>query len=565
MDAVVLYRATEMHRQGNLGGAEKLYRSVLTATPLHPDALALLGVVLGERMAYREAVSFLRKAIQGDPAAPLFRYYLGTVLADAGDEVGATMAFRDALARHPEFAEAHYRLALILKKQQNVAEAVEHLRHATRIAPGYGAAWAALGSFALKAEDFGLAKCAAEKAVRLMPENLVARIALALALNFLDRHEEAIDALRQALRIKPDFIEAWDMLGLAYQQAGRLDEAEGVMRQAIEVAGAVIPDEESREVAEEEYSVQHWNLALLELLRGDFRRGFAHYSARFKKTGRAQRLAFPRPVWRGEDIRGKKILVVGEQGFGDVLMLCRYAPLLKAQGAYVVLLTQQAMASLLKQVELANEILCEGPQTQGDFDFQASIFDLPHRLGTRLDSIPSAIPYLPLPSADGGFVLPKTGCPRIGVVWAGRRDFGNDWRRSIPLSVFEKIFGESGAQFFNLTRELQVTDVDVLAGHGVVDLSSRLSDFSATARFVAQLDLVITCDTAMAHLAGGMGKKVWVLLSFAPDWRWLTEREDSPWYPSMRLFRQGRAGDWGGVVGRVRQALALFLGAHLTP
>ena len=555
----LLQQATTRHSQGRLAEAEQLYRSILDANPQQPDALALLGVLLASRKAYEEALSFLDRAIQCDPQTPLFRFYLGNVYFDRGDEARAAGAFQETLKRQPDFAEAHYKLALILEKQMKLSEAIQHLEQAVKIKPKDGATWVKLSEIALKNEAYEQANKAAENALRLMPDNLAARVAHALALDYMNREEESVIALQNAIRIKPDFIEAWDMLGAAYQQVGRLDEAEATFRKAIEVAGCGIFGENEREVAEEEYSVQHWNLSLLELLRGDFHHGFAHYRARFKNPGRTPRLTLPRPLWNGEDLRGKKILVVGEQGFGDVLMLCRYAPLLKAKGAHVVLLVHGALAGLLNLAKIADEILCEAPQEQGDFDFQTSLFDLPYRLGTTLETIPASIPYLPSPPAEEKTNLPDTERPKIGIVWAGKKEFGNDRRRSLSLATFAELFNEKDAQFYNLTRELKPNDAERLAQHSVIDLSAQLSDFLVTARFIAQLDLVITCDTATAHLAGGMGKKVWVLLPFAPDWRWLTGREDSPWYPTMRLFRQNKKADWAEVMTRVRKELALFL------
>jgi tetratricopeptide (TPR) repeat protein len=554
MDAV-LQQATTLHNQGRLDEAERLYLSVLKTDPGQADALALLGILQGARRAYSEAIWCLEHAIRIDPAAALFRFYLGNILNDMCDYQGAAAAFEEALARKPDFAEAHGGLAYALERLNRRPEAVTHLREAVRIKPDNGAAWVALSEAAFKESDYELAGAAAAEAVRLMPDDLAAHIAHGMALDFLNREEEAILSFKEAVRIKPDFVEAWDMLGAIYQGLCRLDEAETVMRKAIEVAGCAIADEIGREVAEEEYGVQHWNLGLLELLRGDYRKGFAHYRARFKKPGGLRRLPVPRAIWRSEDIRGKKILVVGEQGFGDVLMLCRYLPLLKAEGAHVVLLVHAALAPLLRKGNIADEILCEAPEAQGDFDFQTSLFDLPYRFGTVLETIPASVPYLPLPPADDATRLPDEGVPRIGVVWAGRQDHGNDRRRSLPLAVLADLFHESGFRFFNLTRDLKPGDAEILARPSVTDFAPRLGDFLATARFINQLDLVIACDTAVAHLAGGMGKKTWVLLPFVPDWRWLLAREDSPWYPSMRLFRQRQKADWAEVILRIREEL----------
>lgn len=554
----LLDQATTQHNRGNLSEAERLYRLVLEKDPHQADALALLGLVMAARKEYGEAVAMLERAIMCDPKAPLFRLYLGNLNDEMGDREKAIAAFQDALAIEPGFAEAHYGLALLMEKELRLSKAVEHLQAAARVKPNEGAIWLKLGELSLKTNDFAIAEKAARRAVRLMPNSYAARVAYALVLGGLYREEEEIKVLREVLKMKPDFAEAWDMLGAAYQNLGRHDEAEAAFYKAIACAGGTVSDADV-DADENAYCQQHWDLALLELLRGDFRRGFAHYRARFKTPGRAGRLAFPQPIWRGQDLMGKKILIVSEQGFGDIFMMCRFAPLLRNKGARVVFLAPTAAAPVLRIAGIADEIVCEAPSSQGDYDFQTSIFDLPLRLGMTSETIPSPFAYLSSPAPEGEPALAETKKPKIGVVWRGNNQHGNDRTRSLPLSDFASLFGETRAQFYNLTRELADGEEEVLRAHNVVDLSQKLPDFLATARLVAQLDLVITCDTAMAHLAGGMGKKVWTLLPFAPDWRWLLEREDSPWYPSMRLFRQKIKGNWPETLERVRAALGAFL------
>ncbi len=551
----LLEQATAKHNGGDLAEAERLYRLVLEKDPRQPDALALLGLIMAARKDYAEATFLLGRAISCDPKAPLFRLYLGNLFAEAGEPDKAAQAFRDALGLQPDFAEAHYGLALILEKQDQLFEAVHHLKEASRLKPREGAVWLKLGEVALKAKDFGSAETAARNAVRLMPDNFAALVAYALVLGGLYREEEEIDALQRVLQMKPDFIEAWDMLGTAYQNLGHLDKAEAAFHKAIELAGGSAATADEAE--EKDYCPQHWDLALLELLRGDFKRGFAHYRARFQNPARPGRLLCPRAVWRGEALAGKKILIVSEQGYGDIFMMCRFAPALKAMGATVVFLAPASVAALLRESALADAVITEVPVEPHDFDYQTSIFDLPLRLGTTLETIPARVPYLPLPPPEA--TLAETQSPKIGVVWRGNKDHGNDRIRSLPLSAFVPLFQDSKAQFYNLTCELAEGEAETLQQHKVIDLSSKFSDFLATSRWTGQLDLVITCDTAMAHLAGGMGKKTWVLLPFAPDWRWLLDRDDSPWYPTMRLFRQRIKGDWDEVIARVRAALGANL------
>ena len=558
----LLQQAIGLHGQGVIAEAERLYRLFLDQEPKQPDALALLGVLLSGKGKHNEALQNLEQAVQCDPEAPLFRYYLGNLFATTGDCSKAVASYREALNLKPDYAEAHYGLGLVLHKMNESAAALDALRQTVKLKSNHTNAWLALSNIALQTADYQLALCAAKQATLLQPDNLAAPVAEALALDYLDREEDAIFLLKRVIDIKPTFIEAWDMLGMTLQKLNRLDEAEVVFRQTIIRAGCALADENDLNTDEENYSIYHWNLALLELLRGDLRNGFAHYRARFKISGKQQRLRCPKPIWRGEDISGKTLLVVGEQGFGDVLMLCRYGTLLKAKGARVIFLVHPALISLLREANLADAITSETPQGQETFDFQTSIFDLPYVSGTTLESIPNATPYLPTPTPDEATKIADSLTFKAGIVWAGRNDFGNNRRRSLKLEIFSTLFHDNAdIKFYSLMRDVKPEDTEILAQHAVVDLSSKLTDFHATAQFIGQLDLVITCDTAVAHLAGGMGKEVWLLLPFAPDWRWLMGRDDSPWYPTMRLFRQHQKTDWPEVIERVRDELELRLNA----
>ncbi|HXE42241.1 MAG TPA: hypothetical protein VN516_04370, partial [Candidatus Baltobacteraceae bacterium] len=280
---------------------------------------------------------------------------------------------------------------------------------------------------------------------------------------------------------------------------------------------------------------------------------FARYRARFKDLGDLKRPNFAQPLWRGEDLTGKTILVCDEQGYGDTLMFCRYLPLLKARGAKVIFSVHPVLEPLFTGWSGADTVIVHG-QPVPAFDFHAATFDLPHRFGTTLETIPAKVPYLPLPELDAATRLDPTSKKKIAVVWGGSPLHKNDENRSIPLSVFAEVF-EEDAQFYSLNRDMKPGDAELLPRLPVINLALRLKNFADAAQFIRQCDLVITCDTATAHLAGGLGGKVWVLLPFAPDWRWLLNRDDSPWYPSMRLFRQARAGDWAEVISRVKKAL----------
>ena len=404
-----------------------------------------------------------------------------------------------------------------------------------------------------KVKDYPAALAAGERAIALMPDNHYTWFGYGVALNRVNRDEDAIEAYKRSLALDPSRANIWDNLAQTYQALNRLDEAEACFHKTIEVAGQNIPNEIPREVDENDYGDRHWHLALMELLRGRYIQGFARYRARMKAIKELKRLSFPFPLWKGEDLAGKTLLVCDEQGFGDTLMLARFLPLLRAQGVRIVFSVHKALIPLFRNWDGADSVI-EHTERVPACDYFCSSFDLPHRCGTTLETLPATIPYLPVLPPDETTLLPGGGF-KIGVVWGGSGLHLNDSKRSLPLAVFGGIFSVPDVRFYSFNRDLKPGDAELLPTYPVETLVPRLTDFAAAARLIGQMDLVITCDTATAHLAGGLGKKIWVLLPFAPDWRWLTERSDSPWYPTARLFRQPCPGDWQSVSEDVKVAL----------
>lgn len=583
-----MHKALAAHQSGNLAEAERLYRDELARQPDQADALALLGVALAGKGEHAQAIAFIQQAIKLDPNAALFRMHLGNALMGAGRIADAAVAFNEATQLQPTMAEAHYNfgnalrkandwpaavtayrkaiacnpayaeainnLALALVHENQFEEALQQAQKCVALAPMYGEGWLTLCNVAEQVKEYKIAGVAGEAVVTLMPGNHKAWFGYGVALNRLGRHEEALEVYKRALALKPERADIWDNLGQTYQSLNRLEEAEGIFRKTVEVAGQVIADEDTREVAEEEYGNRHWHLALIELLRGKYKQGFARYRARFVDVGDLKRLDVPQPLWRGENLAGKTLLVCDEQGFGDTLMFCRYLPMLKAQGATLIFSVHPVLEPLFRGWPGADRIVVHGEKFSG-FDYHTTTFDLPHRFGTTLETIPAHVPYLPVLEADEATKLPSDGKTRVGVVWGGSPLHKNDERRSIPLEMFADIFKTPNAQFFSLNRDMKAGDTELLPRLPVTDLAPRIKNFADAARFMDQLDLIITCDTASTHLAGGLGRKVWVLLPFAPDWRWLINRDDTPWYPAMRLFRQPKAGDWASVVERVKETL----------
>jgi len=358
---------------------------------------------------------------------------------------------------------------------------------------------------------------------------------------------------QRAAALKPSSIDIHDNLGLTYQALNQLDLAEDAFRKTIQLSGQIIADEEARFVDEAEYGSHHWHLALLQLLKGDYKQGFARYRSRICAVKGLARPVMPMPLWKGEDIRGRSLLVCDEQGYGDTLMLARWLPLLRAQGIKIYFQVSQPLLPLFQGWD-GIDYLVGKQETLPPCDYFCSSFDLPFCCGATLADLPQQVPYISLSPPDAASRL-VSARPKIGVVWGGSPRHKHDAKRSISLAVFAKVFDGVDVDFYNFTRDLKTGDADLLPHYPLHNLVPDIPDFAAAARFMGQMDLLISCDTAMVHLAGALGKKVWVLLPFSPDWRWLIGRDDSPWYPTARLFRQQAAGDWGGVVEEVTSAL----------
>jgi hypothetical protein len=312
-----------------------------------------------------------------------------------------------------------------------------------------------------------------------------------------------------------------------------------------------------------------FNEALTRLCLGDFRRGWEKYEARWERPEFAKdRPSYPRPEWRGEaELQGKTILLVAEQGFGDAIQFARYAPMVAALGAKVLLGVRSPLTALMAQVPGVSQVI-GGGETLPDFDLYCPLMTLPLAFGTELATIPSRVPYIKPPEervAKWRDRLPESGRLRVGICWAGISGHPNNRRRSIPIERFARILSAPGVEFVNLQRDVGERDAAVLSEHGVHQLGQEFTDFADTAGVIALLDLVISVDTSVAHLAGAMAKAVGVLIPFSPDFRWMLERTDSPWYPTMRLYRQPAIGDWESPLERLRLELSALGSRPLKP
>ncbi len=443
----------------------------------------------------------------------------------------------------------HRARADALQGEGRYAEALPHYRAALAARPDDAAAASNLGCALLSLGDVEGACACFRAALRQAPDYADAWSNFGNALATSGAFEEAIAAYIEALRLRPAFADAWSNLGATLRDAGRPEQAVAACRNALALAP--------------EMAGAHYNLALALLTLGDYAAGWAEHEWR-SRMGTIPARGFTVPQWRGEDCAGRRVLLHGEQGLGDMLHFVRYAPMLAARGAEVVLEVPAPLLRLLARMEGVAAVVAAGGPLPA-FDLHCPMMSLPLGFGTAVETIPAGAPYLRAehpcaehPGAEPGPRARGAGL-RVGLVWAGGarpgepRAFHADRRRSIPLAALAPLAAIQGVQLVSLQAGPPVAEA--VGVSWVEDAMAGVRDFADTAAIVAGLDLVIAVDTAVAHLAGGLGRPVWLLSRFDACWRWLERREDSPWYPTMRIFRQGRPGDWADVIARVAAAL----------
>jgi tetratricopeptide repeat protein/glycosyl transferase family 9 (putative heptosyltransferase) len=430
-------------------------------------------------------------------------------LHKAGRLAEAQTACRDVLNRHPDHPAAVHLLGIVVGRLGRTAESVQLLR----------------------------------QAVQLQPLSAQAHHNLAFALRINGSVDDAIAEFNRAIQIRPDFAEAHNNLGIAWKDKLKLREATACYSRAIQIK----PD----------FADAHWNLALVLLMGGDFAHGLAEYEWRRKIKSMWTAPAFSQPQWSGEDLGGRTILLFPEQGLGDAIQFARYVPLVARRGGRVILTCQPELARLFQRLPGGAKIVVNG-QPIPPFDVQCSLVGLPRVFATDLNSIPAATPYL---TADPALVEkwsqrlgPTDGRLRAGLAWGGNPAHQNDRNRSIQPQQLFPLTELSHVALYSLQKG-KAANQSPPPAMKLIDFTSELSDFADTAALIANLDLVVTVDTAVAHLAGALAKPTWVLLPFVPDWRWLLDRQDSPWYPTMRLFRQPTLDDWNAPIAEMADSL----------
>lgn len=580
-----LLDAVAAHRRGDLDTAEAGYRAILRAQPNHFDATHLLGAVLAARGRNKEAETILRRAIALNPKVAAAHNNLGNAVKAQGRVEESLGLYDKAIALDPNYTDAfnnrgnvHLKLgyseqalsdydraltlnpnyinalqnsAKILAEMHRYEEALVRNDRALALEANSAETWLRSGNVLIHLKRPADALASYDRALSLEPNHIDALINRSAALEGLGRPQDALSDLDRALAVRPNDPGALNNKATILKSLGRIEEACGVYEKALAVAPN---DAEART-----------NYAMALFLKGDFSGGWREYEARWrKKVNKGKHPPISFPIWNGEPLDGRRIVVFAEQGLGDIVQFSRYLRLLQQRGADVTFLVTGKMHALLRTafpgVTLSSEVKEVVAQ---NFDYQIAMMSLPLRLGPMLENIPAGTPYLKSDTQRIHRWREQIGTQgfKIGICWQGNPDVAVDLGRSVPLASFAPLASVPGVRLISLQKNAGSEQLEACG----FDIENLGADFDAgrdafldTMALMQSLDLVISPDTSIAHVAGALGRPSWVALKFVPDWRWMMAGTDTPWYPSMRLFRQTRADDWAEVFGGMRDELQLL-------
>jgi tetratricopeptide (TPR) repeat protein/GT2 family glycosyltransferase len=576
--------AARRHQRGHLREAEQLYRLVLQNNPDNAAALHSLGIIAHQTGNHDKAVELINKAIVNNPRMPQYHNTLGLIFEAGGEFEQAILAYHQAILIKPDYAEAYHNMAIALQSQGRYTDAIEKCKQAILLKSDYAEVYNTMAFCLEKQEQYAEAIENYKRALRLKPDFAEAYNHLGYVLNKQGKSEEAIESFRQALDVDPNYAEAYSNLGIALKDREQFAEAIENFEQAIRIepdfaeayynlANSLRDEGKCSEAIENykqairlkpDYTEAHWNTSLTSLLNGNFIEGWKGYRWRQNidlkiLIGRHYK---GKPRWDGTPFEGKRLFVHYEQGLGDNIQFVRYLPMIKARGGTVIFETLKPLIALLKDFPGADQIVENHPDGKPsvDFDIYTSLLDMPNIFGTTLETIPSEIPYIHADPAKAQYWRNKLAGPyfKVGIVWAGSPAHGNDRYRSCKLKDFAPLAKIDGVRLYGLQKGKAAAQMEEMAEIlPIVDISKEFEDFTDTAAAIENLDLVISVDTSVLHLAGAMGKPTWALLPYAPEWRWMLDRQDSPWYPTMKLYRQKDWGRWEPVFEQVASELQI--------
>ena len=505
-------QALKLHQTGKLAQAKQLYEDIRVDLPDHFQLINMLGIVTMQSRSYADAISLFDRAIALNPGYAETYCNRGIAFKESGRFIEAAASFSQAIERKSDSAEAYYHRGNVMIELGRCDDALADFDKAAGLKPNDPLIYASRAIALTRLGELEAAVASYDQAISLRPDYAIAFSNRGIVLNKLNRHKDAIVSLDKAISLQPD------------------------------------------------YAAAYWNKALCLLVTGDFEHGLPFYEWRWRITAFARgRKNVAQPFWSGkESLSGKTILLYSEQGFGDAIQFCRYAALVAARGARVILEVQPALTRLFRDLDGVDAIVSRGEPLPA-FDYHCPLLSLPLAFGTRLDTIPASAGYLHVDSdirARWAERLGPAEKPRVGLVWSGSVTNTNDHNRSLAVDELLQNLPDN-CHYISLQKEIRNEDKQALQLHPeLLHFGDELHDFADTAALCDLMDIVISVDTSVAHLSGALGKPTWVLLPYSPDWRWLLERSDSPWYPAMTLYRQTAPGDWNPVISSIGEALA---------
>jgi tetratricopeptide (TPR) repeat protein len=565
---------------GRLDVAKTQAEVLVRIAPEHPQGHFFCGCVCLASGNFQQAIDAYMRTTQLCPAHQEAWNNLGNAYYGMGRIQEAIDAYRTSIGLNPLQASYYFNLAGALRRAKDFQQARVQLEVALRLDPNYASAYRRLGDVAMDQMDAPVALVAYLKADALRPKQASTLIAIGNALKALNRRDEAIGAYRRVIQIDASSVDAWNNLGNTYSDLGRYEEAMICLEKSLSLKpnrvititniGHVHQNAGRWNLAMEwydralsidpQYAKARFHRSIILLMQGDFERGFADYEARWQEA--LSKRTFDQPEWTGESLPGRTLLLHAEQGLGDTLQFVRYAPLVRrrSQADQLWLECQKPLVGLLSRSGLFDQVH-ENLRGPTGFESQVPLLSLPRILGTRLESVPATIPYL---QGDGllrehwARKLDKLDGLRVGIVWQGSTSHPKDRWRSFPLKELRQLSEIPRVHLISLQKGNGSEQI-ASAGFPVIDWTREMDEnhgpFLDTAALLSNLDLVVACDTSIIHLAGALGTTAWLALHAGSEWRWLLDRDDSPWYPNLRIFRQVRMGDWSCVFANMAEVL----------
>ena len=542
----LLNKSLEALRSSNLESAELYLKQALRLQSSNPHVLRLLGVIAAQRRQYSDALKYLNDSLKALPKNSLALSNLGNVFLELKDYSNALDAHDKSIKIDPKYEEAWSNKGNVLSALKRFDEAIAHHDKALSLKPNFIEAWSNKGNVLRELKRFDEAITHYDKALSLNPIYHEAWSNKGVSLYALKRFDEALAHYDKALSLNPSYHEAYYNKGVCLHDLKRFDEAITHYDKALSLKS--------------DYHEASWNKGLSLLIQGDFENGLPLFESRWDSEEVSEssgKRFFNEPTWLGkQSLQGKTILLYVEQGLGDFIQFCRYVKLVADLGAKVVLEVPLPLASLMESLEGVSQLVIKG-EGLPFFDYQCPLLSLPLAFKTNIHNIPAPSGYINLDNHTNKIIEWKARLgpklkSRVGLAWSGNPHHKNDFNRSLLL---RDILPFLPNQFEYISLQTEVREVDKLtldSNPKILNFASHLNDFLDTAALISDLDLVICVDTSVAHLSGALGRKTLVLLPSVPDWRWLLDREDSPWYPSIKLYRQVAIGDWGMVLDKVK-------------